>query len=194
MKRSCRLPAEKRRAQLINAGIKVFSRKGYEGATTEEIARAAGLTKGALYFHFDSKEEVFFEVIKALTEYYHGLIYDRFSGETNARAAFEALIRFGLEEVAKKKHFTLEFWKSAQNIRKIREYLEAEEQKLEDRLIDHLNSISNINRRQCRALVTLVSIIFDGIIVRQSGYKRNIDLNSIGKDIMQMTRLYIGEK
>ena len=37
-------------------------------ATTEEIARAADLTKGALYFHFKSKEDIFFAVYKNISE------------------------------------------------------------------------------------------------------------------------------
>ncbi|OIK06010.1 ScbR family autoregulator-binding transcription factor [Streptomyces monashensis] len=44
------------RRRLIRAGADMFNRYGYAGATLGQIAAAAGLTKGALYFHFASKD------------------------------------------------------------------------------------------------------------------------------------------
>ena len=44
------------RAALLDAAAKVVAARGYEAARVDEIAEAAGVSKGALYFHFDSKE------------------------------------------------------------------------------------------------------------------------------------------
>jgi AcrR family transcriptional regulator len=44
------------RAQLIEAALDVFGRLGFEGATTREIARAAGANLAAIVYHFGSKE------------------------------------------------------------------------------------------------------------------------------------------
>src|SRR5437879_5437908 len=46
------------RRQILDAAGRVFDRLGYESATITEILAQAGVTKGALYFHFDSKEEL----------------------------------------------------------------------------------------------------------------------------------------
>ncbi|MDT0307905.1 ScbR family autoregulator-binding transcription factor [Streptomyces sp. DSM 44917] len=46
------------RRRILEAAALVFEREGYQGATITEILRAAGVTKGALYFHFPSKEEL----------------------------------------------------------------------------------------------------------------------------------------
>ncbi|MEU1660123.1 transcriptional regulator (plasmid) [Streptomyces griseofuscus] len=48
--------SERTRRSLIQAGGRQFGRHGYAGATLDRIAADAGLTKGALYFHFASKE------------------------------------------------------------------------------------------------------------------------------------------
>jgi AcrR family transcriptional regulator len=40
----------------------VFARRGFEGASLEEIAEAAGFTRGAIYKNFDGKEDLFFAV------------------------------------------------------------------------------------------------------------------------------------
>jgi AcrR family transcriptional regulator len=51
------LPDTRRR--LLDAAVPVFAQDGYEGATLDEIAAAAGLTKGAVYWHFEAKRELF---------------------------------------------------------------------------------------------------------------------------------------
>ncbi|WP_329062345.1 TetR/AcrR family transcriptional regulator [Amycolatopsis sp. NBC_01480] len=51
------------RAQLLDAAAQVFARKGFAGASVDDIAAQAGFTTGALYSHFSSKEEVFIELL-----------------------------------------------------------------------------------------------------------------------------------
>jgi AcrR family transcriptional regulator len=55
---------------LLRAAEQVFARVGYEKAQVEEIAVAAGFSKGALYAHFKSKEELFLALYKAKTASY----------------------------------------------------------------------------------------------------------------------------
>src|SRR5690349_15678517 len=43
---------------ILEAAAKVFEERGYQAATISEILSAAGVTKGALYFHFESKEQL----------------------------------------------------------------------------------------------------------------------------------------
>lgn len=49
---------EKRIEQILQAAVSEFLDKGYEGASMESIARRAGLTKGGVYHHFTSKDEI----------------------------------------------------------------------------------------------------------------------------------------
>jgi len=51
------------RDRIIEAGLKVFSEKGYLGATTQKIARCAGVAEVTLFRQFSSKEKLFEEVI-----------------------------------------------------------------------------------------------------------------------------------
>ncbi|MBC8098572.1 MAG: TetR/AcrR family transcriptional regulator [Armatimonadetes bacterium] len=50
-------------ARLIEVACAVFTRDGYPNASTEEIVHQAGVTRGALYHHFGSKEGLFQEVL-----------------------------------------------------------------------------------------------------------------------------------
>jgi AcrR family transcriptional regulator len=52
---------------LLGAAEQVFARVGYEKAQVDEIAEAAGFSKGALYAHFKSKEELFLAMYKTKT-------------------------------------------------------------------------------------------------------------------------------
>jgi AcrR family transcriptional regulator len=52
---------------LLTAAEQVFARVGYEKAQVEEIALAAGFSKGALYAHFKSKEELFLALYETKT-------------------------------------------------------------------------------------------------------------------------------
>ncbi|HTR45050.1 MAG TPA: TetR/AcrR family transcriptional regulator [Thermodesulfovibrionales bacterium] len=51
------------RERILEAGLRTFSKKGYLGATTREIAREAGIAEVTLFRHFPSKEKLFEEVI-----------------------------------------------------------------------------------------------------------------------------------
>jgi TetR/AcrR family acrAB operon transcriptional repressor len=56
------------RARIIDAALLVFRRHGFRRSSIEQAAEAAGLTRQALYHHFDSKEALFRAVIERLHE------------------------------------------------------------------------------------------------------------------------------
>lgn len=53
---------EHTRGLLLEAAEEVFAEKGFAAATLDDIAHAAGYTKGAIYKHFATKEELFLGV------------------------------------------------------------------------------------------------------------------------------------
>jgi AcrR family transcriptional regulator len=50
--------SEYTRLHLIRSAAELFDRNGFAGATLDDVSRAAGVTKGAFYFHFASKKEL----------------------------------------------------------------------------------------------------------------------------------------
>lgn len=57
-----------RRAQILEAGLEVFSAEGFRGATLDGIAGAAGLSKPNLLYYFPSKEAVYVELLAGLLD------------------------------------------------------------------------------------------------------------------------------
>lgn len=72
--RRTKAEAQETREQIFRAGIKVFAEKGYAAATMSDVAREAGCTRGAIYWHFKNKEAFFVETTSRLERFFTELI------------------------------------------------------------------------------------------------------------------------
>ncbi|WP_193104507.1 TetR/AcrR family transcriptional regulator [Brachybacterium sp. FME24] len=59
---------ENTRTKLVRASLDVFVEKGIDGATVDDLVRAAGFTRGAFYSNFSTKEEVFAALFASVTQ------------------------------------------------------------------------------------------------------------------------------
>lgn len=57
------MSGEQRRAQIVRVASTLFSKKGFKGTTTREIARAAGISEAVIFKHFSRKEELYKAII-----------------------------------------------------------------------------------------------------------------------------------
>jgi len=69
------------RESLLDAAAKVIGKSGLAGASLQEIAAAAGLTKGAVYSQFDSKEDLLVELLDRRFEIGHAQLLEVLSGD-----------------------------------------------------------------------------------------------------------------
>jgi AcrR family transcriptional regulator len=84
---------EATRTQLIATARKLFGERGYAAVGTEEIVRSAGVTRGALYHHFEGKADLF----RAVFEEMEGQLAERIAREALSQPdAWEAHLA-GLE-------------------------------------------------------------------------------------------------
>ncbi|WP_218779947.1 TetR/AcrR family transcriptional regulator [Cellulomonas iranensis] len=63
-----RSKVDRTRADLLDAAARVFSAKGFEGASVDDVATEAGYTKGAVYAHFGSKRDLFLAVARSVLD------------------------------------------------------------------------------------------------------------------------------
>lgn len=80
---------------LLDAAEEVFAEKGFAPATLDDIARAAGYTKGAIYKHFATKEDLFL----AVSDRYWRRYFDNFS---EVMSSASQIGEAELDEIAKR--------------------------------------------------------------------------------------------
>lgn len=57
-----------RKAAILGAALEIFSTEGFEGASYNQIIERAGISKGAMYYYFDDKEDLFATVVRREVE------------------------------------------------------------------------------------------------------------------------------
>jgi AcrR family transcriptional regulator len=62
--RRVRLPAARRRRQILDVALDVFAAAGFHGTSMDDVADAVGVTKPVLYHHFSSKRELYLELLE----------------------------------------------------------------------------------------------------------------------------------
>jgi AcrR family transcriptional regulator len=63
--RRIRLQTDTRRTQLLDLGMDLFAARAYEDIAIDDLAAAAGISKGLLYHYFRGKREFYVETIRA---------------------------------------------------------------------------------------------------------------------------------
>ena len=60
---SARMAGEDRRLQILAVAVSLFSKRGFRGTTTKEIAQAAGVSEAMVFRHFATKEELYTAIL-----------------------------------------------------------------------------------------------------------------------------------
>ncbi len=88
------------RSRILDSASRVFAEKGYHEATMEDVAKQLGVSKGALYLYFSSKEHLFEAMSRTAPRAFKEILYSTFNTQANpiesATRFFDAMIkRFG---------------------------------------------------------------------------------------------------
>jgi TetR/AcrR family transcriptional repressor of nem operon len=78
------IQGEQTRQRIIEEAAKLFVRKGFHGTSIADLAQAAGLTKGALYHHFDGKDDLFYAVVEMVRDAWTAAVVRDVLKEANA--------------------------------------------------------------------------------------------------------------
>ena len=83
--------------RLLNVAMKLFVKRGYKGSSVAKITKDAGLTPGALYCHFKTKEHLALEIIKLFEANYLNSMMDFVEEEGgSASERFQKMMRFNV--------------------------------------------------------------------------------------------------
>lgn len=99
---SPRLSATARREQILDVALEVFGRAGFHGASMNDVADAAGVTKPVLYQHFDSKRELYRALLEEVGSRLLSAIAkataDAPDGRSQTQRGFQAYFRWVAED------------------------------------------------------------------------------------------------
>lgn len=107
--------SERTRHQLLDAALRIISRKGYSAATVDEIVAEAGVSKGVAYYHFKSKADMAMSILNQEMEALTASMQARATEAPNAPEALLAMLDefasllFGKREFAR--FFMSELWR-----------------------------------------------------------------------------------
>lgn len=191
MKQSPKMPAEKRKAQLIRAAERLFRKKGYNGTSVDQIAKAARLTKGAVYFHFDSKKDLFFEVIRDYWTTKVNPLYEILDRETDSIIILDKTIEFAFELIRSGEYFSIPFWQQALKIPSVKNYWMEEYQKIIGALVISIANGTRLTIDESQALVRILSAVLDGMIVQHQMCRDVIDLDVQQRELMKIVNTYL---
>ena len=118
--------AEKTRRRILASALSLFVRKGYERTTFNDIAARLKMTKGAVYWHFESKERLLVELVEeALAKFRRQLDEMMPTGELTFPAVADVMIKNAMHMVDDPKSCQIKW--SDDSMAKVREDLLANE-------------------------------------------------------------------
>ena len=88
-------PAARRQA-ILEAAIAVFAQHGFDAATTDDIARAAGLSKGGLYWHFKSKDDILAAILVQIFDEELGVLQRLIAAEGAVASRLRQMVAHGV--------------------------------------------------------------------------------------------------
>jgi TetR/AcrR family transcriptional regulator, transcriptional repressor for nem operon len=80
------------RRKIIEKSLQLFSVKGYFNTSISDILQATGLTKGGLYGHFQSKEDIWYAVYEEAVRIWRGIVFEDVRGIPDPRERIERTI------------------------------------------------------------------------------------------------------
>ena len=61
--------SDERKSQILDAAMEIFAKKGFHKTRMSDIAESSGLSKGSLYWYFDSKDAIILKLIDRVFEF-----------------------------------------------------------------------------------------------------------------------------
>ena len=92
MSRKTKAEAEKTRARILASALSLFAKKGYEHTTFTDIAARLKMTKGAVYWHFDTKEGLLLALVEEMIAKFQRQLGDLSGQELSFPSVAEAMV------------------------------------------------------------------------------------------------------
>lgn len=77
---------------IIDSAFALFGKYGYDGVSVDQIAKKSDLSKGAMYWHFKNKDDLYVACLKEVHDIFNRYVFSAVAGENNVPDALNALV------------------------------------------------------------------------------------------------------
>lgn len=117
----------KTKRKIFEASMELFAKKGYEATSVEEITSVVGVAKGTLYYHFSTKEEIFYFLVEEGMKLLKNSIDIKTSNLEKSLDKLKAIILIQIKVIKKYENFISiilsQIWGQEPRNKKCREYV-----------------------------------------------------------------------
>ena len=187
------------RRRLLDAALQVFAERGFAGASLDEVAAAAGLTKGAIYSNFASKDDLFFAMMSDQALSRIETIRSVLAGTTTDGRSPQALFEIGriltqaFSEQREWELVLLDFWRRAVRDDEIRPRFVAHRRQLRAAIADSveqtLDTSADVGGLSLDEVVTVVLALFNGLAI-----ERYVDPDLVSDDMFGRVLAILGRQ
>ncbi|WP_313802742.1 TetR/AcrR family transcriptional regulator [Cytobacillus sp.] len=82
---------QKRKKEILESALDCFAKKGFQVATIDDIVKHSGISKGAIYNYFKSKDEIYLELMREQTELSNAKLVEKLSNFRTAKDKLNCL-------------------------------------------------------------------------------------------------------
>jgi len=164
--------SEERKAQIFQAALACFGRKGFHLTTMDDIVAESGLSKGTLYWYFNSKKELFLslfqEVMGQLEQAWKTIATNEEASATDKLRASIALFRAELGEMLPFFGVMMEAWaltRHDEDVESLLEELYEPYLAIMARIVEEGVAGGELRVESVRATALVVMTLFDGIML-----------------------------
>jgi TetR/AcrR family fatty acid metabolism transcriptional regulator len=189
-----------RRTQIIGATIETIATQGFGQTSLAEIAKELDITKGAISYHFESKDELIKHAFNTLLELQNVYIKQQVDEQSTALDKLQAYLKSSFEYMQAERNkavATWELWGSFDSVEAKREFSAT----VYDPCRQHLEKILNEGQAsgEFRAFPTLmmaslIQAAIDGIMLQWIFDPAAVDLNACRDELNTMLQGYVSEK
>ena len=184
--------SELRRNQILDAAMSVFARLGFEHARMDDIVEASGLSKGALYWYFKSKEEIITGILRRLFTTDIEQLRDLLEAEGTVSERLLLLTRFrvaGLKRLADLLPILVEFYAVMVRQNWVREFISGYFGSFRELLVDLIQQ--GIDRGEFRPVSTVetavtLSAIYEGLTIHWLINPKVVEWDIIGEGSVRL--------
>ena len=181
--------------KLLNSAIKLFIKKGYKGSSVAEITKFAGLTRGALYCHFETKEHLAKQIIKLFEDRYINKVIAYVKEENGSPLEkFQRMMQFNIQFAGENSDLCVFMTVISAEICGSRSRLESYIKSVYQRWNEFLTGILKEGKRKGEfkkeidpeMMARVIIGVHDGVLLQREMNRETIDLLSYTKQFRNL--------